>query len=203
MARYTGVNHLAMVTGDMDATIRFWRDFLGMRLVAGLGSQRYRHYFFEISPQDMIAFFEWPGVESIPEKDHGVPVRGPFAFDHVSIGVAGDEDLWELKGRFEAAGLWVSEAIDHGFIHSIYAFDPNNIPIEFSAPVPEVDVRKYPNMLDRSPSSAAREGIEPVPGRWPEAAITDDHTIYPGEGRVFAGTKDPADESGGDAKDGL
>ena len=33
--RYTGINHLAMATGDIDATIRFWRDLLGMRLVAG------------------------------------------------------------------------------------------------------------------------------------------------------------------------
>ena len=31
------LNHLAMVTQDMDMTIRFWRDLLGMRLVAGLG----------------------------------------------------------------------------------------------------------------------------------------------------------------------
>ena len=58
--RYKGINHLAMVTADMDATIRFWRDFLGMRLVAGLGSKKYRHYFLEISATDMIAFFEWP-----------------------------------------------------------------------------------------------------------------------------------------------
>jgi thioredoxin 2 len=58
MPRYTGINHLAMVTGDMDATIRFWRDLLGMRLVAGLGSRNYRHYFLEISGHDMIAFFE-------------------------------------------------------------------------------------------------------------------------------------------------
>jgi len=35
---YNGVNHLAMATGDMDLTIRFWRDLLGMKLVAGLGS---------------------------------------------------------------------------------------------------------------------------------------------------------------------
>ncbi len=24
MPRYTGINHLAMVTGDMDETLRFW-----------------------------------------------------------------------------------------------------------------------------------------------------------------------------------
>ena len=55
---FNGVNHLAMATGDMDKTIRFWRDLLGMRLVAGLGEPGYRHYFFEISKDDLIAFFE-------------------------------------------------------------------------------------------------------------------------------------------------
>ena len=46
MVKYTGINHLAMVTRDMDTTIRFWRDLLGLRLVAGLGGPKYRHYFF-------------------------------------------------------------------------------------------------------------------------------------------------------------
>ena len=58
MVKYTGINHLAMATADIDMTIRFWRDLLGMRLVAGLGRPGYRHYFFEISDHDMIAFFE-------------------------------------------------------------------------------------------------------------------------------------------------
>jgi len=48
--KFNGVNHLAMATGNMDKTILFWRDLLGMRLVAGLGQKGYRHYFFEISP---------------------------------------------------------------------------------------------------------------------------------------------------------
>ena len=199
--RYTGVNHLAMVTRNMDKTIRFWRDLLGMRLVAGLGTGQYRHYFFEISPQDMIAFFEWPDVENIPEKDHGVPVKGPLAFDHVSIGVASDENLWELKGRFEAAEMWVSEVIDHGFIHSIYAFDPNHIPIEFRAPVPGVDVRERPRMMDRHPSPAALEGSDPIPGRWPSAAEPEESSVYPGEGRIFVdgdgkGGEEPEGQSG-------
>jgi catechol 2,3-dioxygenase-like lactoylglutathione lyase family enzyme len=88
MVRFNGVNHLAMATGDMDKTIRFWRDLLGMRLVAGLGQPGYRHYFFQISDSDLIAFFEWPGVEPVLKKDHGRPVRGPFIFDHVSFRMA-------------------------------------------------------------------------------------------------------------------
>jgi len=188
MAKFTGVNHLAMVTNDMQTTIRFWRDLLGMRLIAGLGRKGYRHYFFEISKTDMIAFFEWPHAEPIAEKDHGVPVKGPVAFDHVSIAVESDDDLWELKDRLEAARFWVSEVIDHGFIHSIYSFDPNNIPIEFSAPVTELDLRSIPQMRDRDPLDAALEGAQPRFELWPgpaEPTPPDARSIYPGEGTIF------------------
>ena len=190
MPVYTGINHLAMVTDDMEATIHFWRDLLGTRLVAGLGDGKYRHYFFELSPADMIAFFEWRDAGKIPLKDHGVPVKGPIAFDHVALGVPTGRDLVDLKQKLETAGFWVSEIIDHGFIHSIYSFDPNHIPIEFSAPVEGVDVRANPMICDTHPSKAAREGADPVPGRWPAAdagtPVSDDR-VYPGEGRIFSG----------------
>ena len=193
MVTYSGINHLAMATRDMDRTIRFWRDLLGMRLVAGLGRPGYRHYFFEISENDMIAFFEWAGVDTIPEKDHGVPVKGPFAFDHVSFALEGEQDLWELKDRLGAAGFWVSEVVNHGFIHSIYSFDPNNIPIEFSAPVAGVDIRKNPKMKDKSPSSVAREGPDPQGGTWPEVISPtppEDRLVYPGEGMILTAKGD-------------
>ncbi len=186
--RYTGIHHLAMATGNMDATIRFWRDLLGMRLIAGLGHPGYRHYFFEIAPHDMIAFFEWPQVEPLPEKDHGVPQKGPLAFDHIAFEVEADDDLWLLKQTLEAAGIWVSEVIDHGFIHSIYTFDPNQIPIEFSAPVTGVDLRRHPLMADSHPSPIAREGAEAQQGRWPDPGppvAEAERQVYPGEGRVL------------------
>ncbi len=193
MVKYTGINHLAMATRDMDATIRFWRDLLGMRLVAGLGRPGYRHYFFEISEHDMIAFFEWPEVDKAQEKDHGVPVRGPFVFDHVSFEVRNEEDLWELKDRLEASDIWVSEVINHGFIHSIYTFDPNNIPIEFSATVPGVDVRKHPKMRDKNPTPVAQEGPESQPRHWPEKTNPtppEERMVYPGEGMILAEDND-------------
>ncbi|GFK93492.1 hypothetical protein NNJEOMEG_01325 [Fundidesulfovibrio magnetotacticus] len=185
MPRYTGINHLAMATRDMEATVRYWRDLLGMRLVAGLGRAGYRQYFLEVSETDMVAFFEWNGVEPLPDKDHGVPVKGPWGFDHVSFGVSEREDLFELKARLEAAGCWASEVLDHGFILSLYSFDPNNIPVEFSWPQPGVDLRARPRMADRDPPPAGREGPDPVPGRWPapDPASPDDRRVYPGEGR--------------------
>jgi catechol 2,3-dioxygenase-like lactoylglutathione lyase family enzyme len=193
MVKYTGINHLAMATNDMDTTIRFWRDLLGMRLVAGLGRPGYRHYFFEISEHDLIAFFEWPDVEKIQEKDHGAPVKGPLAFDHVSFEVAGDNDLWELKDKLEAADFWVSEVVNHGFIHSIYTFDPNNIAVEFSTPVPEINVRIEPRMMDKEPTSTALEGSEPQSGHWPEVSNPTPRSfrkVYPGDGMIFSGAQE-------------
>ena len=185
MIKYSGINHLAMATGDMDSTIRFWRDLLGMRLIAGLGGPGYRHYFFEISEKDSIAFFEWPGIRPAQEKEHGRPVVGPFIFDHVSFGVGTRDELWELRDKIAAAGFWVSEVIDHGFIYSIYSFDPNGIPIEFSWNVEEVDIRKNPKMADSAPSDICREGPEPRVDKWP--AVTGptperDQKVYPGVG---------------------
>lgn len=189
MPRYTGINHLAMATGDMDATIRFWRDLLGMRLVAGLGHPGYRHYFLEISETDMIAFFEWPQVEPVAPKDHGVPVKGPCVFDHISFGVSKRDELWELKAKLEAAGFWASEIIDHGFILSLYSFDPNNIAIEFSWPQPGIDLREKPRLMDKDPGPARLEGPDPQPGKWPAPGPVkrEDMQIYPGEGRELLG----------------
>lgn len=193
MIKYSGINHLAMVTGDMDKTIRFWRDLLGMRLVAGLGRPGYRHYFFEISENDLLAFFEWEGTLPVPKKDHGYPVKGSVVFDHVSFGVETDDDLWVLKDRLTEAGFEVSGVIDHGFIHSIYTWDPNGIPIEFSANVKGADIRRQPAMRDAEPSPMAGEGSEPRPERWPSPKTptpVSERRIYPGAGsELFHGTK--------------
>jgi len=193
MVKFNGVNHLAMATGDMDKTIRFWRDLLGMRLVAGLGKPGYRHYFFEISKNDLIAFFEWPGVKKVPEKDHGEPVSGPYIFDHVSFGVEREDDLWEMKDKLAAAGFWVSDLIDHGFIHSIYSFDPNGIPIEFSHNVEGVNVRSSPKIGDSAPSAITREGTEPRFEKWPQVkhpTPREQRRAYPGAGsELFHGIR--------------
>jgi len=193
MIRFNGIHHLAMVTGEMDRTVRFWRDLLGMRLVTGLGKPGYRHYFFEISEHDLLAFFEWPDVLPAPEKDHGYPAKGPIIFDHISFGVESEDHLWELKDKLDAAGFWVSEVIDHGFIHSIYSFDPNGIPIEFSHNVEGIDVRRNPSLADTAPSPVTQEGPEHQAAIWPELSTPtpkEKRRVYPGAGsELFHGIK--------------
>lgn len=190
---FNGINHLAMATGDMDGTIRFWRDLLGMRLVAGLGQTGYRQYFFEISETCAIAFFEWPSVRPVEEKEHGQVVSGPFIFDHVSFGLDTADDLWALKDRIDAAGFWVSEVIDHGIIHSIYSFDPNGIPVEFSCNTGCIDIRKTPVLTDPAPTEIAMEGFDQNTAVWPKVlrpTPVEERRIYPGEGlRYIKGIK--------------
>lgn len=103
-----------------------------------------------------------------------------------------EEDLWELKDKLSAAGFYVSEVIDHGFIHSVYAHDPNGIPIEFSHNVEDIDIRKTPRMADVQPSDVTREGAEPDPDQWPEvekATPPEERAVYPGAGsELFHGT---------------
>ncbi len=188
MISFTGVHHVALVTRDMDATIRFWRDVLGMRLVTTLGRPGYRLYFFEVSKSDLISFFEWPHVEPAIEKDPGVPVKGPAAFDHLAFGVSSEEELWELKKIISTSGFWASEVVDHGFIYSFYSFDPNNIALEFSWNVPGRDIRKHPLFKDKAPGLAAQEGSEKQP--LPLRSLSDpdeeeERIVYPGEGSEY------------------
>jgi catechol 2,3-dioxygenase-like lactoylglutathione lyase family enzyme len=187
MAKYTGIHHLALATKDLDATIRFWRDLLGMHLIVGMGHKGYKQYFFELGPHACIAFFEWPHVEPMVEKDHGMPARGPFGFDHVSLGLGERDELWRIKDKLEAAEIWVGEVVDHGFIHSLYTFDPNNIPVEFTWQVPEYDFRTTPRLVDADPTPVALEGSRPQAGKWPpvtRATAQEDKTMVPGPGDV-------------------
>ena len=77
---FGGINHLALVTNDMEKTVRFYRDVLGMPLVAAIGNAPggypYRHYFFETGPNNTIAFFEWPGLVEEFHKPAGQPAGG-------------------------------------------------------------------------------------------------------------------------------
>jgi len=131
--RWRGINHLALVTADMDATVRFYHGVLGARLVSTVGTSDLRHYFFELGPQCTIAFFEYASASHEPfVKAAGVPdVRAP-QFDHVAFNLVDDDALEHLRGRLVRAGCEVTEIVDHGIVRSIYFDDPNGISLEAS-----------------------------------------------------------------------
>jgi catechol 2,3-dioxygenase-like lactoylglutathione lyase family enzyme len=128
---WRGVNHLALVTPDMDTTTRFYAGVLGMPLVTTLMAGPMRHYFFEIAPGNTVAFFEIAGAETF-KKGAGSTAPHPVQLDHISFNVADEDALHQLRARLSAAGTAVTEIVDHGQVRSVYFTDPNGIALEAS-----------------------------------------------------------------------
>src|SRR5438876_9626078 len=131
--RWRGVNHLALITNDMDETVRFYHGVLGARLVAHLGTPAFRHYFFEIGPEQTVAFFEYRG-QHVDEfaKPAGVPDPRAIQFDHLSLNVADQHALLTLHSRLKEHGCEVTDVVDYEVMHSIYFTDNNGIALEAS-----------------------------------------------------------------------
>ncbi len=131
--RWRGINHLALITANMDATVRFYHGVLGARLVATIGTPQFRHYFFEIGPGNTVAFFEYTGVtvESFA-KPAGIPDHRAPQFDHLSFNLPDENALLDLRDRLKSAECEITDVVDHGFIRSVYFTDPNGIALEAS-----------------------------------------------------------------------
>ncbi|MCC6436421.1 MAG: VOC family protein [Acidimicrobiales bacterium] len=158
---WRGINHLALVTPDMDATVRFYAGVLGMPLVSTLMAGPMRHYFFQMSAENTVAFFEIAGAETFP-KAAGSPGPYPAQLDHISFNVADEHALHLLQHRLKAAGCEVTDVVDHGMIRSIYFTDPNGIALEASYWVVDATARPFDPgddalFLDPSPVAAVAE----------------------------------------------
>jgi catechol 2,3-dioxygenase-like lactoylglutathione lyase family enzyme len=133
LPRWSGINHLALVTTDMDATTRFYHGVLGARLVATIGTPAFRHYFFKIGEGNTIAFFEYHDAELDRfAKPAGVPDPRAIQFDHLSLNLPDEAELESLRSRLTGFGCEVTEVVDHGVMRSIYFTDPNGIALEAS-----------------------------------------------------------------------
>src|SRR3954470_17645903 len=109
--RWRGINHLAMVTPDMDETVRFYDGVLGMRLITTLRAGPMRHYFFEIAPGNTVAFFEVSGAPEF-KLPAGVPDPRKAQFDHLSFNLPDLEALHDLQRRLKEAGSEVTDVVD-------------------------------------------------------------------------------------------
>ncbi|HEX3823356.1 MAG TPA: VOC family protein [Mycobacteriales bacterium] len=130
---WRGVHHLALITPDMDATVRFWHGVIGARLVTTLATPAFRHYFFEVAPGNTVAFFEYIGQPlATYSKPAGVPYEKASQFDHLSMNLADEEALLRLRDRLKSHDCEVTDVVDHGFLRSIYFSDNNGIALEAS-----------------------------------------------------------------------
>lgn len=171
--QWQGLNHLALITNDMDATVRFWHGVLDAPLVATIGTDTFRHYFFSFGPTSSVAFFEYLGKHTpMVAKPAGVFDERAGQFDHLSMDLPDEAALLELRRRLLAAGSEVTDVVDHGLMRSIYFNDPNGIALEASwwADDPTADEPDYTDdryFRDPNPVPALLElrdgGLRSVP----------------------------------------
>lgn len=182
--KFSGIHHVAFATADMNQTVEYWRDLLGFPLAITFNGMDGRQYAFSLPGNMLIYFFEWPDVEAPHPKKHGEPVKGPFHFDHIALGLKSTDELYRLQDKLVECEMPVSDVLDHGYIYSVYTFDPNGIPVEFNCLTRPVDFRKTPVLADDRPASTVLEGAAPVPDKWPEPELDDiNRTIIAGEDR--------------------
>ena len=120
-----GLHHTALVSSDVEQTIDFYQGLLGFPLTELIENRDYEgssHFFFDIGNGNLLAFFDFPGLDLGPYKE----VLG--GLHHVAISV--DPARWdELVARLTDAG------VDH-VVHSevsVYFQDPDGARIELIA----------------------------------------------------------------------
>lgn len=130
------LDHVAYLTRDMARTVRWYEQMLGLRLVGHVQNERvpstgedYPHFhaFLELGDGSSVAFFE---VDNLPDQPDVTVV--PRWVRHLALHVPSAEALQGFKAHLESQGVEVLGPVDHGFCHSIYFFDPNDIRLELT-----------------------------------------------------------------------
>ncbi|WP_327434243.1 MULTISPECIES: VOC family protein [unclassified Streptomyces] len=120
-----GVHHVALLSSDVERTVRFYQGVLGFPLTEMIENRDYKgstHFFFDLGNSNMLAFFDFPGLD-----------LGPYAevlggLHHLAISV--DPTTWRrLRERLDAAG--VEYADESGT--SLYFRDPDGARVELLA----------------------------------------------------------------------
>jgi catechol 2,3-dioxygenase-like lactoylglutathione lyase family enzyme len=120
-----GLHHVALLSSDVERTVRFYQDLLEFPLTEIFENRDYRgsnHFFFDIGNGNLLAFFDFPGLDLSPYAE----VLG--GLHHVAISV--DRPTWErLRTKLDAAG--VAYQTESG--SSLYLRDPDGARLELLA----------------------------------------------------------------------
>lgn len=120
-----GLHHTALISSDVERTIAFYQGLLGFPLTELIENRDYpgsSHFFFDIGNQNLLAFFDFPGLD-----------LGPYAevlggLHHVAISM--EPSRWQaIVDRFREVGV---EFVVHSEV-SVYFTDPDGARIELIA----------------------------------------------------------------------
>jgi catechol 2,3-dioxygenase-like lactoylglutathione lyase family enzyme len=117
-----GLHHTALVSGDVERTTRFYSELLEFPLTEMIDNRDYpgsTHFFFDIGHGNLLAFFDFPGLDSGPYAE----VLG--GLHHIAISV--EPSRWAaLRDKLDAAGV----AYTHHSGTSLYFSGPDGERLE-------------------------------------------------------------------------
>lgn len=150
------LNHVAYRCRDAQETTEFYADVLGLKLAHVIVQDRvpstqeyapHAHVFFEMADGSWVAFFDLADEEHVAQE-----TQRDWA-QHLALEVSTLEDLATARQRLVDHGVDVLGPVDHGFIQSIYFFDPSGHRLELSART------HAPGALDRF-AAVARDAVD-------------------------------------------
>ncbi|HEX2275916.1 MAG TPA: VOC family protein [Candidatus Tectomicrobia bacterium] len=149
MFRCTNVDHIAINTHDMEATLQFYCGTLGMRLArTALTPDGRRHYSVEISGGTAFAVFD--GAKPCPEGT-------PQSLNHLALVVATAEEFDEAYERLQNRGVKVTGVIERSYGKTFYFHDPNGIRLQIELQTREPEQAPY---SDPNPVPFVRKLVE-------------------------------------------
>ena len=141
MGAIRGLHHFAYRCRDAEETRHFYEDLLGLPLAHVIRADHvpstgefcpYVHIFFQLGDGSFVAFFD------LGDNEAALPSPNtPAWVNHLALRMDSVEAVVAAKQRLEAAGVKVVGVTDHGFVQSIYFFDPNGIRLELTTETAE------------------------------------------------------------------
>lgn len=132
---WRGFHHVALVTPDLDETIRFYGDILGMGVgeVVGATERQGRHCF--VKPGDDsetwgFHFFEHPDAQLFPWPEGERFAFVPGALQHAAFALPDGEAALALRRRLEEFGVEVTPSTNLGRISNMLFRDNNGLLLE-------------------------------------------------------------------------
>ena len=136
--RLSGLHHITLICRQLERTIAFYRDLLGMRVVKQTRNPddpNARHVMFGDmagTPGTLVTFLEYPQLDA--------GAVGAGSTHHFALSVDSLEELQRWHSYLLALGVPCSEPLDRTYFRSLYLRDPDGHIVELATRGPGVTV---------------------------------------------------------------
>jgi catechol 2,3-dioxygenase-like lactoylglutathione lyase family enzyme len=164
----TGLDHVSIIGSNVEDTVAFYRDVLGMSLVLrqpNLDAPNVTHLFFDTGDGRMLTFFVEDGRETNTSRLR-TPIGGVH---HVAFRYEPDR-LEEIRTGLEERGHHYNE-FDRGIFHSLYTTDHNGLVIELATDKFEIPDDRRGEVLALAQEKRLQDGAEYAKAEHLEAAL--------------------------------